>query len=128
MMGLFNSAEFNSLVMRHARGEPPGIYTLPAKVLHALGLLFDSKDATHRELAKTAELLEAAMATTIKAYLGGEKTVNLAAVDDTDHAPEVPATVSSALMRRLPAEQLLKKLNALSKKLCGRLTKLDLDA
>lgn len=116
MSGLFNSKNFNEKVMKQARGEPPGIYTIPIKVMEEFGIVFSSNDSTHIELAKTAEGLEGRMRKVIRRYLSEEKSLDIAAVDDTDQSPDVPSTISSALMRRLDAQDELDKLNRLADK------------
>lgn len=111
MSGLFNSKKFNARVMKEAKGEPPGIYTLPVKVMEQQGLAFDPDDSNHIELAKVAQTLEERMRVTIVKYLGGEKDLDIRRLDDSDQSPEVPSTISSALMRRLDAEDDLGTLN-----------------
>jgi hypothetical protein len=117
MTGLFNSETFNRLVMKQARGEPPGIYTIPVKVLEQMNLVFDSDNSTHIELAKTAKILEGHMHETIRRYLADEKGIDIRAIDDTDQSQDVPSTISSALMRRLDARKELDKLNRLADRL-----------
>jgi hypothetical protein len=117
MMGLFNSESFNKLVMKQARGEPPGIYTIPVKVMEHLGLVYDSANSINLELAKIAKILEVRMKKTIRNYIADEKGLDLNMIDDTDKSLEVPSTISSALMRRLDAQEELDKLNKLADKL-----------
>ncbi len=117
MMGLFNSETFNKLVMKQARGEPPGIYTIPVKVMEQLNLVFDSANSIHIEMAKTAKILEGKMHKTIRHYLADEKGIDIKAVDDTDQSQDVPSTISSALMRRLYAQEELDKLNGLANRM-----------
>jgi len=113
MSGIFNSTPFEKLVMKEARGEPPGIYTIPQKVLARLGLVFDSEDDTHLKIAQLAAALEKKMNGTLRKYLSEEKGLNLELVDDTDRGPDIPPTISSALMRRLGAETELRELDNL---------------
>lgn len=111
MSGLFNSKKFNARVMKEAKGEPPGIYTLPTKVMEQQGLIFDHDNSNHVELAKIAQTLEERMRGAIVKYLGGEKDLDIRRLDDSDQSPEVPSTISSALMRRLDADDDLARLN-----------------
>ncbi len=115
--GLFNSEEFNELVMKQARGEPPGIYTIPVKIMEERNLIFDSASSTHLEISRLAKVLEGRMQKTIRHYLVSEKGLDIETVDDTAQDQEVPSTISSALMRRLNADEELDKLNSLVHKL-----------
>jgi hypothetical protein len=117
MMGLFNSKVFCRRVMKKALGEPPGIYTIPVKIMDALNLEFDPSKRLHLELAKIAHLLEEKMNVTLQTYLTEEKGINLEFVDDTDQSPDIPSTISSALMRRLNANIELKQLEDLTSKI-----------
>jgi hypothetical protein len=117
MSGLFNSERFNGLVMKEARGEPPGIYTLPAKLLNNLGLTFDPRDPNHTKLAEVSKILEGRMRKTVSDYLAKEKGLVLNLIDDTDESPEVPSTISSALMRRLEAETELLQVEKLASRI-----------
>lgn len=114
MVGLFNSRAFREMVMKEARGEPPGIYSLPAKILNRLGLKFDSSDYSHLSMAKVAAELEDQMRKTIRRYIEEEKGIELKFIDDTDQGTEVPPTISSAYTRRLDAEELLNELESLA--------------
>lgn len=114
MSGLFNSKKFNARVMKDAKGEPPGIYTLPVKVMEQQGLTFDPGDSNHVELAKVAQTLEERMKETVRKYLSEEKSLDIKTLDDSDQSPEVPSTISSALMRRLGAEDHLTRLNEIA--------------
>jgi len=117
MMGLFNSETFNRLVMKEAKGEPPGIYTIPVKVMQELELVFNSKNPNFIELAKTAKMLEERMRKALRTYLSEQKGVDIQSVDDSDQSQEIPSTISSALMRRLDAEDELERLNLLADKI-----------
>src|SRR5439155_1458143 len=90
MSGLFNSHEFNRLVMKQALGEPPGIYTIPVKIMEQLKLEFDRNDPTHVQLAKTARELESSMRATVRRYIVEEKGIDLNTIDDSDQSPDVP--------------------------------------
>jgi len=114
MMGLFNSQAFGRLVMKDARGEPPGIYTIPVKVMAVLGLEFDDSNKLHLELANVAQTLEKKMVETLRGYLTQEKNVAIRNVDDTDQSPDIPSTISSALVRRLDARDELKHLEIIA--------------
>lgn len=114
MSGLFNSKKFNDEVMKEAKGEPPGIYTLPVKIMEKHGLAFDPNNSKHLELARVAEVLEKRMQETLRNYLSQEKGLEIKSVDDTDRSPDVPSTISSALMRRLDAKDDLGKLNKIA--------------
>ena len=114
MMGLFNSQAFGRLVMKKALGEPPGIYTIPVKVMAALGLEFDDSNRLHTDLADTAQTLEKKMFEILRSYLVQEKGITIRAVDDTDQSPDIPSTISSALMRRLDAPKQLERLETIA--------------
>jgi hypothetical protein len=111
MSGVFNTRNFERRVMKLARGEPPGIYTIPQKVLADLGLVFDSSNKEHLRVAQLSSVLERKMGEAIRRYLGTEKGVPLAQIDDTDRGPDIPSTISSALMTRLDAKAELTELN-----------------
>jgi hypothetical protein len=110
LTGLFNSQAFGNLVMKEARGEPPGIYSLPVKILESLKLKYAPENDIHLKLAALSMDLESKMYETIQAYFASEKNINLLLVDDTDRSPEIPSTISSALMRRLNASEQLHEL------------------
>lgn len=112
--GLFNSKIFCKAVMKKALGEPPGIYTIPVKIMHDLNLSFNNTDRLHLALSNISRILEKKMAETITKYLNEEKSINTALIDDSDNGPEVPSTISSALMRRLNAESELRELDELA--------------
>ncbi len=118
--GVFNSRAFEHRVMKLARGEPPGIYTIPQKVLSSLGLTFDPSDSVHQRVAQLATTLERKMMGTIRSYLATEKDVPLAEVDDSDRGPDIPSTISSALMARLDSKPELKELNDLVESLIAQ--------
>jgi hypothetical protein len=106
--------------MKQARGEPPGIYTIPQKVLSELKLVFDSTNKDHIRVAQLAATLERKMGQSIRDYLGTEKGVPLPMVDDTDRGPDIPVTISSALLARLDAKAELSELNGLVGSLVAR--------
>jgi hypothetical protein len=120
MSGIFNSPVFERRVMKQARGEPPGIYTIPQKVLSELKLVFDSTNKDHIRVAQLAATLERKMGQSIRDYLGTEKGVPLPMVDDTDRGPDIPVTISSALLARLDAKAELSELNGLVGSLVAR--------
>jgi hypothetical protein len=114
MSGLFNSKIFCKAVMKNALGEPPGIYSIPAKVMHSMNLSFDPTDSNHVSLSNISRILEKKMEKTLSDYLFKEKGVNIGLVDDSDNSPEVPSTISSAMMRRLNANSDLQNLEELA--------------
>ena len=117
MSGLFNSRKFNSEVMKEAKGEPPGIYTLPVKIMDKHKLVFDPNNSRHLRLGQIAESLEDKMRVALRRYLSEEKGIDIKTLDDSDQSPDVPSTISSALMRRLNAEEDLKDLNEIAENL-----------
>jgi len=131
MMGLFNSPIFNKIVMDKALGEPPGIYTLPVKMMDHFGIEFDASDENHIKLADVAKSLEKRMKKTLVNYLSDEKEIRPDFVDDTDQSEDVPSTISSALMNRLDDQDSLDELNEVAKRILKndsrkkRMTRLD---
>ena len=105
--------------MKQAKGEPPGIYTIPVKIMRELDLIFDDKDPEDTQLAETAKMLEERMKATLRSYLSDKKHIDIHSIDDSDLSQDVPSTISSALMRRLNATSELDKLNGLADKIIG---------
>jgi hypothetical protein len=113
LVGLLNSDPFEERVMAHASGDPPNIYSLPAKLLGEWGLTYDPDDERHAAIADLAVELETAMTATVRAYLGDEKEVDLADVDDTDAGAEVPRTVTTPYTNRFDEAERLDRLDEL---------------
>jgi len=49
-----------------------------------------------------------------RSYLVQEKGITIRAADDTDQSPDIPSTISSALMRRLDAPTQLERLETIA--------------
>jgi hypothetical protein len=119
MTGLFNSEKFNNMVMKKASGEPPGIYTIPAKILSSLNLEFDPDSDVHLELAESAMKIEQIMSETIRNYMANNKSVPIDNLDDTDQSPDIPTMVYSAYTNRWDAETEVSRLNTIAEEIIG---------
>ncbi len=117
LVGLFNSGPFNALVMSETQGEPPGIYSLPVKVMDGYNLVYDERENTHKLVSKLARELEGKMRTTVLRYFKESKNINPELIDDTTESQDVPSAVSSAMLRRLGAADLMERLDTAVKQI-----------
>lgn len=101
LTGLLNSDPFEDMVMELAKGDPPNIYSIPAKLLNQEDIAFDPDNESHIKMANLAEELESSMMETIRQYIQNEKDVDLDKIDDSDQSSEVPSMMITAYVNRL---------------------------
>lgn len=111
LMGVINSTPFEEKVMEHASGDPPNIYSLPAKKLNDIGLVFDANDERHVEIIDLATELKNEMEKTIKDYISNEKGIDIDAIDDSEAGPEVPKMITTPYTNRFNQDQKLEELD-----------------
>lgn len=105
LTAVLNSEPVTGEIMSRSKGEPPNIYSIPAKVLADFRLKYDPRNSSHQTLTRLGRKLTRQMREEVRKYVVEAKETELSLVDDSDLSPEVPPLNAGRFVKWMQASE-----------------------